>query len=405
MHKIFNATIKAIKKQVAVILSISLMFSSVSFASASQPKDINTIKIMLTSPDKYKKEAGAGNYILWAVLVTAVAKVSHSIGKNSGKAQTLRETEKDVAIQINTALSKEKLISRSEGYRAGFAAGKESTLIERGELFSAGKKLGYSEVAKEEGLPLRYLISRTVNDITASFMSINEGENIGKLTLTREEKEAVALLRRETRNFQQKLATTEGVNQAKAKISVFIFRAGSQEEALRNAISKEERSAARAELSATVRKMKALPLPDSASKKVVTEYVKELQGLLSGKGGMTGVAALCVTAGLTAMFLGDDDSEAVSDKRLLVQKEISFTIQHCPELLTAKAIALKEKYGLNIVASVISEHEEAVKLLKIQAEDFKSPEVRRAASSAVNMGFSSSTPQYNKQELIGALYS
>lgn len=403
MHKIFNATIKVIKKQVAVILSISLMFSSVSFASASQPKDINTIKIILTSPDKYKKEAGAGNYILWAVLVTAVAKVSHSIGKNSGKAQTLRETEKDVAIQINAALSKEKLISRSEGYRAGFVAGEESTLAQRSTLFNAGKKIGYSEAS--ESAISDYLQGPSNKGIVAPYRYAHEEKTVSRVTLTREEKEALALLKRQTRNFQQKLATTEGVNQAKAKISVFIFRAGSQEEALRKATSKAERSAARAELSATVRKMKALPLPDSASKKVVTEYVKELQGLLSGKGGMIGVAALCATAGLTAMFLGEDDKEAVSNKRLLVQKEISFTIQHCPELLTAKAIALKEKYGLNIVASVISEQEEAVKLLKIQAEDFNSPEVRRAASSAVNMGFSSSTPQYNKQELLGALYS
>ena len=145
-----KALFKCISKVVAVILCINLILPSYLFAGHSNDtKSQNDIKIMISAPDKYKSEAGAKNFILWSLFVTAVARASFALGKNIQKDKVFKKGydfgKSDAADQLISAFRKEKMEIRSESYRKGFVAGEESTNASRNELFSAGRKQGYKE--------------------------------------------------------------------------------------------------------------------------------------------------------------------------------------------------------------------------------------------------------------------
>lgn len=103
--------------------------------------------------------------------------------------------------------------------------------------------------------------------------------------------------------------------------------------------------------------------------------------LTRAKGGAIGMAAAGVVA-LAAMFALSQQTQAadISNTRLFGWKELSSTIKQTPGLISVKALSLKNTYGVDMVASVLYEHQEVLPELTKAIKLFESAESRQISS-------------------------
>lgn len=359
-------------------------------------KSRDEIKIMLTSSDKYVKTAGVSNILVWSLVVVAVGRIAYGFGKNDKDLKSydkgFKAGKETGLYELKNAFKKEKLHIEQDAFERGFSSGKESMTSLSEKLFSAGKKQGYNK-GLEQGLKHGY------SGINGEFKAPKT-----QAVLTKAERKAILEFESQVKYISIKLSTPSGSEIAKNKMMVLFMHASNKADALKAAVNPQDIAVARNELLAVMERIRESKVADSSTRTVVKEYLNELSALTRAKGGAIGMTAVGVIA-LGAMFAISQNAQAadISNTRLLVERELSSTIKHTPEVLSVKALSLKQTYGVDIVASALYEHQEALPMLEQQLSFFESAQIRQISSDAVKSFSYSHSVWENKNNLINSL--
>ena len=386
----------AVKKVFSLVVSLQLILLQPAFAeTASQRiKSRDEIKVILTSSEKYTQTAGVQSTLVWSLVVIAVGRIAYGLGKNDKGFKSYQKGfevgEQSGLRNLRQALKKQKLNIEQDAFERGFTSGKESMTELSAKLFSAGKKKGYNQ-GLEQGLKQVY------SGVKGEFKAPKS-----KAVLTKAERQAVAEFESQVRYISIKLSTPTGAELAKNKMMILFMDASNKAEALKAATNPQDIAVARNELLTVMERIRVGRVADSSTRKVVQEYLKELSALTRAKGGAIGMAAAGVVA-LAAMFALSQQTQAadISNTRLLVERELSRTIKQTPELISVKALSLKNTYGVDMVASVLYEHQEVLPELTKQLSFFESAEIRQISSDLIaNSSARSNSVWENKNNLL-----
>ena len=386
----------AVKKVLSLVVSLQLILLQPAFAetAAQRIKSRDEIKVILTSSEKYTQTAGIQSTLAWSLVVIAVGRIAYGFGKNDKGLKSYQKGfevgEQSGLRNLRQALKKQKLNIEQDAFERGFTSGKESMTELSAKLFSAGKKKGYNQ-GLEQGLKQVY------SGVKGEFKAPKS-----KAVLTKAERQAVAEFESQVRYISIKLSTPTGAELAKNKMMVLFMDASNKAEALKAATNPQDIAVARNELLTVMERIRVGRVADSSTRKVVQEYLKELSALTRAKGGAIGMAAAGVVA-LAAMFALSQQTQAadISNTRLLVERELSSTIKQTPELISVKALSLKNTYGVDMVASVLYEHQEVLPELTKQLSFFESAEIRQISSDLLaNSSARSNSAWENKNNLL-----
>lgn len=92
-------------------------------------------------------------------------------------------------------------------------------------------------------------------------------------------------------------------------------------------------------------------------KEAASAFLSRLGKSLKSRGGIIGIGIVLV-AGTTLMLIsGSEQPSQISNKRLLAQRELSFSFENTPDMFLVSVINAKEKYGIEVVSSVIYEEQ------------------------------------------------
>lgn len=389
----------AVKKVLSLVVSLQLLLLQPAFAetAAQRIKSRDEIKVILTSSEKYTQTAGIQSTLAWSLVVIAVGRIAYGFGKNDKGLKSYQKGfevgEQSGLRNLRQALKKQKLNIEQDAFERGFTSGKESMTELSAKLFSAGKKKGYNQ-GLEQGLKQVY------SGVKGEFKAPKS-----KAVLTKAERQAVAEFESQVRYISIKLSTPTGAELAKNKMMILFMDASNKAEALKAATNPQDIAVARNELLTVMERIRVGRVADSSTRKVVQEYLKELSALTRAKGGAIGMAAAGVVA-LAAMFALSQQTQAadISNTRLLVERELSRTIKQTPELISVKALSLKNTYGVDMVASVLYEHQEVLPELTKQLSFFESAEIRQISSDLIaNSSVRSNSVWENKNNLLNSL--
>lgn len=389
----------AVKKVLSLVVSLQLLLLQPAFAetAAQRIKSRDEIKVILTSSEKYTQTAGIQSTLAWSLVVIAVGRIAYGFGKNDKGLKSYQKGfevgEQSGLRNLRQALKKQKLNIEQDAFERGFTSGKESMTELSAKLFSAGKKKGYNQ-GLEQGLKHAY------SGVKGEFKAPKS-----KAVLTKAERQAVAEFESQVRYISIKLSTPTGAELAKNKMMILFMDASNKAEALKAATNPQDIAVARNELLTVMERIRVGRVADSSTRKVVQEYLKELSALTRAKGGAIGMAAAGVVA-LAAMFALSQQTQAadISNTRLLVERELSRTIKQTPELISVKALSLKNTYGVDMVASVLYEHQEVLPELTKQLSFFESAEIRQISSDLLAGSSARSNSVWeNKNNLLKSL--
>ena len=383
MKNISNKVLfKFLKKSVVLGLSINLALPFSSFAG-QYPKTQDEVKILISAPDKYKKEAGVKGFVIWSLIVIAVGRLSYSVGTAT---KGLKDYDKGfeagktfAADHLNTILSREKRKAASEAFDRGFIKGKEDASLQFSDMFATGKKVGYNEGLKtgaRNGYVYGMLNRRADTDMLERYSGLKVFRPV---PVSKAELETLRQLNKQTEILQAKLLTEEGINGTKKELVVLMYQADKQVRNFKAAKNPEDIMRLRLELNNTIENLSKTHLPDEVSRNVLKEYVADISSLLKDKGGIVGLTVVGIAGAATLLLSSCSDGYGISNNRVIVQRELSKTFAKYPEIFAAKVLMLKDKYGLETVSSVLYENKQMLPLLQKQMGYFSSPAIRREA--------------------------
>ena len=267
-----------LKRITAVMLAVLLACPNISLATVGNTaasKTQDDVKVLLTTPDKYKKSKNYGEYLFWSTAVVASGFCGYKIGKVVGHVH-------------------------------GFGNG--------------------------------------INMSGAQELKALTGQQQAKLMQV--EKQLLKL---------QKQLVKTNASSAEDQAIQLIIRLNSQISGLKGLRRYEEESAKKS-ISKTIDKLYALELKNVSTRRMMGKFLDQASKSLGKKGTMWAIASILPASIACILLLNEEERTPISNNRLAVQRQLQTAYAAGAQVFALKAISLKNKYGLELVSSVIYEN-------------------------------------------------
>ncbi len=409
------------KQVISCFLTAALLFPGTLFASEfSTRKSQQEIKKIISTVPANRGEIKKSDLVLLSVLGAAVAGVGGAYGgalwqrakNNAAKEAVIKQLQEKVkflnqAVKLEEAeqsrllrildeqtnlfskvikpnssaslreLDKAELLGFNRGYDAAFRGSDRLSEVyyERGFREGYGQR-GFEKLVDEKVITLPKSGKLSVKEAEALLKNLKDEivrlqGNLGALKITSaEDREMVSLM-----------------SKVHAKFAALISSPKTEKTQI---IEKELADAAKT--------LKALPV-SGVKKELADSFSNYVLCRIKTRGWAVGIGALALVTASAVAASSDKPSAEISHNRSNVERALRDIYKTRPEFFATQILLLKEKYGTELVSSVLYENQEYLPILEVQLNTIYSKEL----GSVLAAFKGNSSPAQAKQALLESL--
>lgn len=221
--------------------------------------------------------------------------------------------------------------------------------------------------------------------------------------LTAKQAAAIGKLERQVIVLQEQLLSASTTASAEDNVIRLIVRLNSQLSALKQRRTKEEVSALKRAIERTISEIPVAEVKDPSTRRILSKFITQAEKSLGKKGLVMALASLFASVAVAIVVSGEGEKYDISSSRVIVSRQLAQAFEAGPQVFTLKTLYLKQKYGVEVVSSVIYENQSKYyPALQSQLAMFENQE-NRLLADFITKGAAYPAQQYNKDVLLNSI--
>ncbi len=203
-----------------------------------------------------------------------------------------------------------------------------------------------------------YKAGHFIGDIKGFGRGFNAAGGFSAKELTHSQAVIIARLEKQVAALQTQLLSAKSAGSAEDKVIRLIVRLNSQLASLKDKqTGRTEAETIKKSIRKTIEDISVAEVKDPGTKRILSKFLTQAEKSLGKKTAITALASLFVSIAIAALMLGEEGQQEISSSRIIVSRQLAQAFEAGPQVFTLKALYLKQKYGLEVVSSVIYENQ------------------------------------------------
>lgn len=218
--------------------------------------------------------------------------------------------------------------------------------------------------------------------------------------LTRGQADIIAKLEKQVITLQNQLLSVKTAARGEDEVIRLIVRLNSQLAALKQKRTQAEIETLKKGIKKTIYDISAAEVKDPATKRILYKFLTQAEKSLRKKSIILALASVLTSVAIALIFSGEEENNNISSSRIIVSRQLEQAFESGPQVFTLKALYLKQRYGIEVVSSVI--YEKQVKyfpVLREQLAHFDNAE-NRLLADFITKDHYSPAPSEHKTALL-----
>lgn len=225
-----------------------------------------------------------------------------------------------------------------------------------------------------------YKAGHFIGDIKGFSRGFNAAGGFAAKDLSSSQAAMISKLEKQIVSLQSQLLNVKTAGSAEDKVIRLIVRLNSQLCALKHKRDSEDIAVLKRSIAKTIHDISIAEVKDSSTKRILSKFITQAEKSLGKKSVITALASLLASAAIAAFVLTEDENYNISSSRVIVSRQLAQAFEAGPQVFTLKVLYLKQRYGLEVVSSVIYENQaKYYPALEGQLAHFKNEENRLMA--------------------------
>ncbi len=225
-----------------------------------------------------------------------------------------------------------------------------------------------------------YKAGHFIGDIKGFGRGFNAAGGFAARDLTKSQAALITKLEKQVLTLQNQLLSVKTAGAAEDKVIRLIVRLNSQLAALKQKRTQKEISNLKAAIGKTIGEISAAEVKDPSTKRILSKFMTQAEKSLRKKSVILTLASVFASVAIAVAVAGEEEKYNISSSRVVVSRQLAQAFEAGPQVFALKTLYLKQKYGLEVVSSVIYENQSKYySVLQEQLAHFNNPENRLLA--------------------------